>query len=252
MIPARHIAPLALGTALTLTSPAFARPAFETAGDITTVTVYHGQALITRTLDIAGAAGLQEIIVTDLPAEIVPGSLYAEAAPGIEVRSLTYRARPVSEDVRDEVKGIDDKIDALRVRMQENRKKREVLEHRSKYLDSLEAFTSSTAVADLNKGVLDADIIKDLSAYLFEQRERIAEQSLTLDQEHHELSAQLDLLNRERAMITSSSSRTAREAVLYVDVLDRAAGTTTVSYTLRLEHDKQMSLASEADDQSAG
>ena len=42
----------------------------------------------------------------------MPGSVFAEAEPGagMEVRSVRYRVRPVREDVRDEVRKLDEEI----------------------------------------------------------------------------------------------------------------------------------------------
>ena len=59
------------------------------AGKVTRVTLYRGQALVTRAIGLSGAAGSREIVVTELPSNIVDGSLYAEAPDKMEVLRRT-------------------------------------------------------------------------------------------------------------------------------------------------------------------
>ena len=66
--------PLAATTALVLAAgTVFAQN--ETRGVVSAVTVYRGQALVTREVPIGGASGMREVVVTDLPAQVVPGRL---------------------------------------------------------------------------------------------------------------------------------------------------------------------------------
>ena len=107
-------------------------------GRVDAVTVYRGQALVTRVVEIPGPSGLREIVVTDLPAHVVPSSIHAESTAGVEVRSLRFRSRPVQEDVRQEVREIDEQMRGIQDSMASNRKKLElILEHRG-YLDRLD------------------------------------------------------------------------------------------------------------------
>ena len=89
--------------------------AAETAakGRITEVTVYRGQALITRQVPIELAAGNHEIVVSSLPHKIISDSLYAYAADDISVLSVRYRERAEKEDTREEVKELDRQIDRM-------------------------------------------------------------------------------------------------------------------------------------------
>src|SRR5258707_9803279 len=91
---------------------AFADP-IQTKGTIDEVTVYRGQALVSRSVPIDAPAGLAEVLVTDLPEHVVPASLFAESAAGaqgVEVRSVRYRIRPVLQDVNEEVRKLDARI----------------------------------------------------------------------------------------------------------------------------------------------
>ena len=60
----------------------------EVPGTVTEVTLYRGQAMVTRTIPLEGPAGGVEIVVGDLPEQVVADSLFAEGGEGIEVRAV--------------------------------------------------------------------------------------------------------------------------------------------------------------------
>jgi len=62
---------LTLAVIVLATSAVFA-DVQTTTGTISKVTVYRGQALVTRTIDADLPAGTSELIITDLPEKIVP------------------------------------------------------------------------------------------------------------------------------------------------------------------------------------
>jgi len=92
---------------LTLPLSAFGDEERTTTGTITRVVVYRGQALVTRKIDAALPPDSTELIVTDLPANIIPESMYAQASDGTPVLSVRYREQAVKEDTRDEVRKLD-------------------------------------------------------------------------------------------------------------------------------------------------
>lgn len=82
-----------------------------TTGTISKVTVYRGQALVTRTVSIDLPPGASEFIVKDLPAMIVPESIYAQTSDDTKVLSVRYREKAVRENTREEVKQLDAQIE---------------------------------------------------------------------------------------------------------------------------------------------
>src|SRR5205809_199818 len=74
------------------------------------VTVYRGQALVTRDVTLPAGAGLSELVVQDLPERILGGSLFAEGSDGVDVRSVRYRERAQPTDVREEARKLDEQI----------------------------------------------------------------------------------------------------------------------------------------------
>ncbi len=96
-----------------LTASAFAQ-APTTTGTISKVTAYRGQALVTRTISVELAPGTSELIVSNLPAKIIPESLYAQTSQDLTILSVRYRERAVQADTREEVKALDAQIKTVR------------------------------------------------------------------------------------------------------------------------------------------
>ncbi len=113
---------------------------------IDAITVYRGQALVTRLIDLPASTGLTEIVVSELPDRLLANSLFAEPAnpESTSVRSISYRERPVSTDVRDEVRALDTQIRALSDKLAANTKTREVLAEQRAYLEKLAHFVAPT------------------------------------------------------------------------------------------------------------
>ncbi len=197
---------------------AFADP-IQTKGTVDEVTVYRGQALVSRTVTIDAAPGLTEVLVTDLPDQVIPASLYAESSgPGIEVRSVRYRIRPILQDANEEVRKLDAKIQELDDKLRSVQRRTELLAEHRAYLVKLEGFVAPAATVEISKGVLNAQTLAALTELLVNQRQTIADSELKLILEHRDLTEQKTLSQRERDTIAGRSNRSVREAVVLVNI----------------------------------
>jgi len=79
------------GLVLALACGSTAGAAVAADSRIESVTVYRGQALVTRVVTLPARAGELELVVADLPAQIIAGSLSASGANGVRSRSVRYR-----------------------------------------------------------------------------------------------------------------------------------------------------------------
>lgn len=205
-------------------------PSTETPGKVDAVTVYRGQALVTREIHLSGADGLREVIVTGLPGKIVPDSIFAEATVGATIRSVRYRERPVQRDVREQVQTIETAMAALRDELQTVERRLKTINEQRTYIAKLEAFTPTLTHSDLSRGVLDAESLVELSMFVLEQRNDLAEQELRLSFERRDIQADLEQLERELNALGATSTRTAREAVVLVDLPRHMQVTLNVHY----------------------
>src|SRR5262245_60062758 len=80
---------------------------------ITAVTVYRGNALVTRDVAVPEGDGTIELVGTPLPAQAIDSSLYAEGTDGLRVLSTRYRTRAVKEDTRREVREKEEQLKTL-------------------------------------------------------------------------------------------------------------------------------------------
>lgn len=190
--------------------------AVEVKGVVDAVTVYRGQALVTREVPIVAREGTFEIVVTDLPARVIPSSLHADSPDGVQVRSVRYRTRPIAHDVREDVRKLDDAIAAAADRLVALARRGEVITENKAYLTSLTAFVAPTAQTELTRGVLNAQTLEQLSTYITGEREKLSTQELERAREAQKVEAEIAKLNAEKATITNGSQKVLQEAVLIV------------------------------------
>ena len=209
---------------------AAARAADPVPGRVTHVTLYRGQALVTRSIPLAGEKGTVELVVSELPEQVAPDSLFAEGGEQVEVRAVRFRSRAVGEEPREEVRQLDEAIEEVNRQIELNSSNQQLVVKQNAYLDQLEAFVAPTATTDLAKGVLDAEALQALTKFAFENRQSLAAQQVDLAQEARELGKQLALLQRQRAELTAGATRTMREAVLFLEKHADGDQTVRLSY----------------------
>lgn len=79
-------------------------PPRPVASRITDVTVYQGQALVTREVNVPEGGGTLELLVSPLPSQTEDSSLYTEGAEGMRVLTTRFRSNAVKDDTRQEVR----------------------------------------------------------------------------------------------------------------------------------------------------
>ncbi len=192
-------------------------------GTIDAVTVYRGQALVSRAIDVPGGAGLRELVVTNLPEAILPGSLYAESADGVEIRSVAYRIRPVGEDSRESVRAAEKAVRDAKDALDAAKSREKYMEWQRQYLDKLDNFIAPTAQAELKAGVLNAETLTKLTELVTTRRLTQTTEWQKLNIDIRTLTETVALRERELGVLTASTSRTAREAVVFLNATKAGA-----------------------------
>jgi hypothetical protein len=197
------------------TAAAFA-DAQTVSGAISKVTVYRGQALVTRTIDVDLPAGTSELIVTDLPAKIVPESLYATTSGDVKVLSVRFREKAVREDTREEVKKLDAQIEEVKRKLKHATKDRENATDLWNKFKDLWKMAIDGANVDLNRSVMQFEQIESYTKYLEAKSLEWNQKILELQDTEADLTKELELLTRKRKELDAGHSRTEREAVVFV------------------------------------
>ena len=202
----------------------------QDAGRITAVRVYRGQALVTRSINFTAAAGGQDLVVTGLPQQVVPNSMYATGDGNVVIRAVRYRTEAVSEEPRDEVRALDQQLADLDVEMARIDAEGEVLDKQLQYLDKLENFVAPTATAEMTKGVLDSEQLIALTKFSMEQRQELVTKGLQLQQDEKKARDKRDVLMRQRQALAGGGASAVREAVVFLEAREAGAATIELNY----------------------
>ena len=200
------------------------------AGVISEVTVYHGQALITRKIDVALPKGTSEIVVTGLPNRIISDSIFAQTQGTVTVLSVRYRERAVERETREEVKALDEQIKQLNTEIRHVDRRKGHWDNQWSMFIKLREFTIDAKQNDMNRGVLVYDPIAQLVDLIQAKGAEYIEQAIKYDDQAKELKKKLELLIRKREQLNAGRSRTEREAVIYVNKTGATNGPIMLSY----------------------
>ena len=206
------------------------RPVEPAGSRVTAVTVYQGNALVTRTVEVPEGKGLVEVVVTPLPAETIDSSLYTEGTDGLRVLSTRYRMRAVKEDTRAGVRAKQQQISKLRQEAERLQKEAQVHEQNIQLLGKLENFTGATLQQLTEKGRLDSESTIGLAKYVMDSRATESDKEVEIQQTLRANAEATDLATRELNELSAGASKTERDAVIVVDKEDAKAGQVRLNY----------------------
>jgi uncharacterized protein (TIGR02231 family) len=187
-----------------------------TTGTISEVTVYRGQALVTRTVSIDLPPGTSELIVKDLPVMIVPESIYAQTSDDTKVLSVRYREKAVREDMREEVRLLDAQIEDVQHQIKYAESEHQHLDLQWQMFEKLKDFTIASEKSDLSRGLLTFEPVESLTGLIEKKGLEYYKQRMELEDKIAGLKKEQELLDRKRSELVAGQSRTEREAVLFI------------------------------------
>ncbi|MFO0937725.1 MAG: mucoidy inhibitor MuiA family protein [Gemmataceae bacterium] len=197
---------------------------------ITAVTVYTNTALVTREVTVADAVGLQEVVVSPIPAVALESSLYAEGSDGHRVLSVRFRTRTIAEDNREEVRQAEAKIKAATAKLTSLQADLKVSEENAKLLTKLESFTAATMTTLTEKGQLDSEKTIALATYIRDARIKHSKEDVTLKQQITTLQEEIAY---EKSVMSETSGRpvhTERDAIITLDKTKPGVATVKLNY----------------------
>ena len=214
--------------------PSEPRPTTEPAtapNKIVHVTVYQGNALVTRSVQVPQGTGLTELVVPNLPPQTIDTSLFTEA-PTVSASSPRVSAPVrVMDDTRAEVRTKQDQILQLSNKNQEIQKQQEVLSQNLAMLAKLENFTAATMQQLTEKGVLSAENTIKLAGYVSDQVARpIPNNRSHFNSNCRPISSRLNSFNASSPSSSASASHTEREAVIVLDKTNAPPGQVRLNY----------------------
>ena len=210
-----HVKVICCLMVMLFTTTAFAEPP-QIDGKITKAIVYRGQALVTRTIDADLPAGSSEIVVGKLPAKILPESVYAQSAGDVKILSVRYREKYIGEDIREEVRKLDAQIEEVSRKIDHTEKKKSHFDNQWEMFVKLRQFVADAKQLDTDRGLLQFEPIKNTAEYILTKADEYIEKILAFEDELSGLKKELATLQAKRGEITSVSSRTERQTVVFL------------------------------------
>ena len=185
-------------------------------GSISKVTVYRGQALVTRQIAIDASEGSSEVIVKDLPENLVSDSLFAQAPDGMIVSSVRYREKEIKEDTREEVKKLEAEIEETRKRQFQAQRDFDISTAMSQKYAPLWGLGLDSVKSDLDRGVLQAEPIKSLTNHLEEKAIDWHAKTVEAQWLKRDIDKELAELEKKLNELKEGRSKVEKEAVLNV------------------------------------
>jgi uncharacterized protein (TIGR02231 family) len=201
------------------------------ASRVVAVTVYSNSALVTREVEVPEGQGLIELTVTPLPPTTINGSLHGEGAEGIRVMATRFRARPVLEDTREDVRRLQDELKQLQQTQEKLEGDLKAAQANLQMLTKLEGFAAATAAHAPDKaGPLNGESAIALSKYVMETRSEKSKEAVALQQQLQANQEKTEFTRRKLSELAWDPHRTERDAVVVVDKANAAAGKVRLSY----------------------
>ena len=213
-----------------MTPPEDVPPPRPAASRIVAVTVYQGQALVTREVSVPEGPGVVELVVTPMPATTVENSLYTEGTDGLRVLSTRFRTRAVREDTRAEVVALNEEIVKLGREAERTNREISVQTENLRYLDKLEGFTAATLSSLTEQGRLDDAGVINLSQFVMTNRREKSQAETDLRQQLATNTKATEIARQRLKELTSGQNRVERDAVITIQK------TTPESGIVRLGH----------------
>lgn len=191
----------------------------ENAAGIREVTLYQGNALVTRKVTVgADQEGAFEVIVSGLPTATDPESVFADEGRGLEVRSVTCRKRSSDKTkrVESEVAKLDARIKELRRKISTARNEIALRRIRQEFLRNLGNFVAPAAREEMSHGVIQADELQKVTAMHFQEYETASKEIMAYDNAIDDDSEELSQLASDRQRLASGPTEI-YDAVVFVE-----------------------------------
>ena len=209
--------------------PAENKPA-ATTSKIDTVTIYRGQALVTREVVVPEGLGTLELMVSPISPLIVESSLYTEGTEGLRILGTRSKIEAVTDDSQKQIQAVNDRIKTLQANGERIQNEIAVQRQDLQYLQKLEGFTGTNLSALTEKGRLESAEIIKLSQFVMENRQSRSKVEVELKQKLQENAEAQASAQKALSGLSNRADKTIREAVITVQKTKAEAGAVRLSY----------------------
>jgi hypothetical protein len=186
------------------------------------VVVYPNSALVTREVQVPAGNGLIELVVSPMPEQIVPSTMYSEAGNGLRVLTTRFSTRQVLEDVSEERRKLEAEKEKYQVIASTISSDMTNCQKNVELLNKLEAVAQQTGRT--------GDEVIAMAKYVMEQRIEKAKEMVAIAEKKRLNDIQLQFIARKMGELGRGGGKVEREAVIVVDRSSGQGGTIRLNY----------------------
>ena len=212
--------------------PAIEAVAVPVDAKITAVTAYRGRAAVTRSAAIELERGLYDLQFTNLPETVQPDTLQARvrtSSCAVQVVGVDFSTEALTSAASQQIATLDAKIKDLKREIAKVDEQHKINAAHGKFIDDITAKVSAESSKAIGVQPLDLDALRNQINFLQEEREKLANKRLELDEQKAALEAQLRAAENERNA-TAGSGKFNRSAIVAVVCTESAKANVELTY----------------------
>ncbi len=205
---------------------------FAQSGQVTSVTAYQGEAMVTRQLSILAPPGEHDIVVARLPSALRVDGINASVTTG-NARVLdvfVQESETLANQHRDKLVALDRKLADLVEKQASLKMEEDALQAKAGYLKRLEQFSAESLGTDLRRGALDTESLKQLVVFNFTQRDELAKKATLLASARRAMEKEGEDIRKKRDMLEQEGAAPELEAVIRLQKLSGGTSELELSY----------------------
>ncbi len=207
----------------------------QIASEVTSVTLYPQNALITRTADVKLRVGSYKLVITGLPVDLMDESIRAEGqgTAKIDIGEIGVRKAFLEKAHQEEISKLEGEIQELEDRDKGIEGNIEVLKSRIEFLNSIKMLSPEILSKDLTAGKVDPLAWQKAIDFTSKNLDEATADILRLGVERREIGKKLEVLKKELERIRTLIPDTMKEIWANVEVLSGGDYSFRISYVVR-------------------
>ncbi|MEM6687995.1 MAG: mucoidy inhibitor MuiA family protein [Planctomycetota bacterium] len=195
----------------------------ELSGKVSRVTLFRDTAIVTREVEVE--PGVEQFIVTGLPDQIIPGSLFAESND-LSVRCVRLKRTPIEGSTSKVIQQIDAELAEIKKEDGVLEARIAVLQHDWEAVESMVKLGNAAASKELEAGSLKPEAWLAVIDGASERRIKLSEALLEQEGQRAEISSRKTQLERERTELTGRVPGFRYDAIVFLQpkVVDELGG----------------------------
>lgn len=201
-------------------------------GVVRAVTLYRDRALVTREIAVPAGEKLRTIHIPRLPDSVIPESVYADADEPVAIRAVRVSPHVAAQANREDVRALEKQIQDLNGQRAEIQQSLDGVARDLETLNQMVNLSAAFGKADLNRGVLNAETLVEMTNFSMTKRRELAAERFQQEKKLAAIDRQLQQLGQEKNLATQGTQSTSYDATIFIETGEDAAGTVRLSYSV--------------------